>query len=255
MEKLNCIICNSLFNKTRPNKICCSDKCRKKKWRLNNKDHLNLYNKQNYNSEYQKKYKKEYRLKNPNVDKKYYNQNKNKILDKAKDYYNKNQEDKIIYQKDYYSKNSKKILKQMKEFRDNNKELISERKSISFQKHKENYREKRTNYELTRRKEDELYYLKHIVCARIRNFLRTSSLNKTSSTFNMIGCSPLELKEHLEKQFVKGMNWNNRKDWHIDHIKPLASATTEAELETLCHFSNLQPLYAIDNLRKGAKIE
>lgn len=70
----------------------------------------------------------------------------------------------------------------------------------------------------------------------------------------MVGCSWLFLKRHIEKQFSKGMGWNNYGDWHIDHVIPLSSAKSVAELIGLSHFSNLQPMWAIENLSKGAKI-
>jgi hypothetical protein len=71
-----------------------------------------------------------------------------------------------------------------------------------------------------------------------------------------VGCTPQELKEHLEKQFKEGMTWDNHGmyGWHIDHIIPLSSATTEEELYKLCHFTNLQPLWAEENLSKGNRI-
>ena len=69
-----------------------------------------------------------------------------------------------------------------------------------------------------------------------------------------MGCSPLQLKEHLEKQFTNGMCWENRSKWHIDHIIPLSSAKTEDELYNLCHYTNLQPLWAVDNLKKSNRI-
>jgi hypothetical protein len=50
------------------------------------------------------------------------------------------------------------------------------------------------------------------------------------------------------------MNWSNRNLWHIDHIIPLASAKTEEEMIKLCHYTNLQPLWAIENMSKGSKI-
>jgi hypothetical protein len=78
-------------------------------------------------------------------------------------------------------------------------------------------------------------------------------LNKTTE---FLGCNVLELKNHLEFQFKEGMSWNNHGlfGWHIDHIKPLSSAKTEKELYILCHYTNLQPLWAKDNLSKGNKI-
>jgi hypothetical protein len=79
-------------------------------------------------------------------------------------------------------------------------------------------------------------------------------ITKKNKTFDIVGCNPLQLKEHLEKQFVDGMTWENKGDWHIDHIIPLSSAKTEDELYKLCHYTNLQPLWAIDNIKKGKKI-
>ena len=61
---------------------------------------------------------------------------------------------------------------------------------------------------------------------------------------------------HLESKFTDGMSWDNHTThgWHIDHIIPLSSAKTLEEVEKLCHFSNLQPLWAIDNLLKGGRV-
>jgi hypothetical protein len=77
---------------------------------------------------------------------------------------------------------------------------------------------------------------------------------KRNKTFDIVGCTPQELKEHLESQFKDGMSWENRNEWHIDHIIPLCSATTEDELYKLCHYTNLQPLWATENIKKGGKI-
>ena len=73
---------------------------------------------------------------------------------------------------------------------------------------------------------------------------------------DVLGCSPEYLKEHLEKQFSQGMSWDNYGfyGWHIDHKIPLSSAKTEEEVYQLCHYTNLQPLWAKDNLSKGGKI-
>ena len=72
-----------------------------------------------------------------------------------------------------------------------------------------------------------------------------------------LGCTPAELRVHIERQFLKGMSWANRVDWHVDHIRPLASfdLTDPDQLRAACHFSNLRPLWAEDNLRKGATLE
>jgi hypothetical protein len=79
-------------------------------------------------------------------------------------------------------------------------------------------------------------------------------MSKKNKTFEIIGCFPKELKEHLEKQFSNGMTWENRNEWHIDHIIPLSSANSEEEVYKLCHYTNLQPLWKEDNLKKSNKL-
>ena len=69
----------------------------------------------------------------------------------------------------------------------------------------------------------------------------------------MIGCQWDELKNHIESKFVDDMSWSNRHLWHIDHIVPLARAKSEEEMIKLSHYTNLQPLWAEDNFKKGAK--
>ena len=64
------------------------------------------------------------------------------------------------------------------------------------------------------------------------------------------------LKKHIESQFKDGMSWENHKHdgWHIDHIIPLSSAKNEENVYKLCHYTNLQPLWATENYKKGKKI-
>lgn len=65
-----------------------------------------------------------------------------------------------------------------------------------------------------------------------------------------------QLKKHLEIKFTKGMSWENYGKWHVDHIKPCAKfdLTKESEQRKCFHYTNLQPLWAIDNFKKGANI-
>lgn len=104
-----------------------------------------------------------------------------------------------------------------------------------------------------RRKADVLFYLKYLSRARLNNALKHKSWKKNTHFSEYIGCSLSELKAHLESKFEPGMSWNNKHLWHIDHDKPLSLAKTPEELYNLCHYTNLQPLWAIDNLRKGNK--
>jgi hypothetical protein len=84
--------------------------------------------------------------------------------------------------------------------------------------------------------------------------LKLKNIKKINSTFEIVGCSPLELKKHLEKLFKPGMSWENKGMWHIDHIIPLSSAKNEKELFELCNYKNLQPLWSLENLKKSNKL-
>lgn len=80
---------------------------------------------------------------------------------------------------------------------------------------------------------------------------------QSGRAIRLLGCSLGHLKFHLEALFEPGMTWENRgHGWHVDHVLPLSSfdLTDQAQLARACHFTNLQPLWARDNMAKGAKI-
>lgn len=83
---------------------------------------------------------------------------------------------------------------------------------------------------------------------------RIKNWDKAIKTKEVLGCDFEQLKIHLESQFKPGMTWENRGEWHIDHKMPLATAKNIKELIKLNHYTNLQPLWAIENLQKGARV-
>jgi len=97
--------------------------------------------------------------------------------------------------------------------------------------------------------------LRNNLSRRIIKALR-GKIKKSKSTMQLIGCTIKELKQHLENQFKEGMDWNNYGKWHIDHIIPCArfNLDNEKEQQNCFHYANLQPMWAIDNLRKNDKI-
>jgi hypothetical protein len=110
------------------------------------------------------------------------------------------------------------------------------------------------NYMRCRRGSDPMFAMVDRLRNRIATAILRKGYSKTSKTSEMLGCDWNHFMAHLESRFVDGMNWNNRHLWHIDHITPLASATSEEELIKLNHYTNLQPLWAEDNIRKGNRI-
>lgn len=91
---------------------------------------------------------------------------------------------------------------------------------------------------------------------RLRERVR-KALGRSPRGHYSLGCTPAQLRAHLERQFLRGMSWANRAEWHIDHIRPLASfdLTDPDQIKIACHFTNLRPIWAKDNLRKGATKE
>jgi len=99
--------------------------------------------------------------------------------------------------------------------------------------------------------------IRRTLSRRISSELR--GLRKAASTRILIGCTVDELKIHLANQFTEGMTWENYglKGWHVDHRIPCAAfdLTDPAQQKECFRFQNLQPMWAIDNLKKGAKLE
>ena len=95
------------------------------------------------------------------------------------------------------------------------------------------------------------FKLAELLRARLHNAL--SGKTKRCSAIANLGCTIPELKQHLEGKFKKGMTWNNHGKWHIDHIKPLGKFDLADKKQVLMavHYSNLQPLWAFDNISKG----
>jgi hypothetical protein len=84
-------------------------------------------------------------------------------------------------------------------------------------------------------------------------YLKFIKLKKSDSTHNMLGYSFLDLKKRIECQFNKGMSWENYGEWHIDHKKPIGAFSKGTSAKTVNMLSNLQPLWAKENLNKGKK--
>lgn len=157
----------------------------------------------------------------------------------------------LVYSKKYVKENYEKYKKYQDTYHSNNVETHRLKSSEYYQ----NNKEKVHNYLKKKYDTDSFFKLKVTVRNRINVFLRKNNITKKNQTFNIVGCSPEFLKEHLEKQFTERMSWELMGKYiHIDHIIPLSLANSEEEIYKLCHYTNLQPLWAEDNLRKSNKI-
>jgi len=119
--------------------------------------------------------------------------------------------------------------------------------------YRQNYKKRKQEQRKERRKIDPIFVLTNRMRCRLWKYMNVFEIKKTNKTFDIIGCSPSFLKNFLESKFTEGMNWKKRNEWHVDHIIPLSSAKNVEELLKLCHYTNLQPLWAAENIKKGKK--
>jgi len=120
-------------------------------------------------------------------------------------------------------------------------------RDILNQNHKE--------YEKERKLIDPEFKLIKTLRSRLGTALKTKNAKKNMRTLDLTGCTISFLMEFLEKKFIEGMTWENHGDWHIDHIKPISlfNLLNEEEQKKCFHYTNLQPLWAADNLSKSNK--
>lgn len=188
-----------------------------------------------------------YRQKRIESKREYNKKNRTQINAKVREYNKLHKEEKRKYNKEYHAKNKEKIKQQKSEYIKNNYEKVQKSWANFYQKNKS----KRRAYEAQKRKNDPLYRLASNCRRRLNSVLKY----KYKNSYEYIGCDYKHLKNYLESRFKPGMTWDNYGTyWHIDHIIPLSSAKTEKELYKLCHYTNLQPLEAKENLRKGNRI-
>lgn len=215
---------------------------------------------------------------------KYYLRNKDKVLTKCKEYrkanpekvaatkrrcYEAKKDEYLAKSKKRYAENKEEILAKCAEYRAKNKDEIRardnaykranrkelSRKQVEYQRRiADRINEYSRNYARERRKRDKLYALRTNIRARFRFELAKRGETKQIKANKYLGCSWLELRKHLESQFTNGMTWDNYGEWHVDHIVPLAVAKDRQQLIELCHYTNLKPLWAFDNISKGAKL-
>ena len=262
-----------------------------KEYRLKNKERINKWHRENWlknkekikkkNKEYNKRTKyaaqKKWESKNKEISKAYraqwYKDNIETVREKHNIYYEKNKERIEIrskknrdkpeskakrkeYSAGYYLKNKDRVNKRYKAWSQNNKDRISRNARQNRLKNIERYRKYHAAYARQQRIINPRYIIRGRLCARINMALRYFvNEGKRFDTLTYTGCSIDFLVKHIEKQFKNGMNWENRNKWHIDHIKPCAKfdlTDTKQQLECF-HYTNLQPLWAVENIKKGAR--
>jgi hypothetical protein len=160
--------------------------------------------------------------------------------------------DKIIHDK-WRQNNVNKVRKARLKGYYRSHEKNKMRNKLWKQNNKDKVNEINKRYQNNKYKTDINYKIK--VTLRNRFYKLIKGKHKKNSVLKLLGCSIDELKIYLEKKFIDGMSWTNHGKWHIDHIKPCCSfdLTKISEQKKCFHYTNLQPLWAKDNIIKNAK--
>jgi hypothetical protein len=154
------------------------------------------------------------------------------------------------YHKEYRLNNKKNLNEKRKIYRENNKEKQKE----YYLKNKIKINDYTKKYFKDRKLIDSIFKLRCNISTLISLSIKKNNHKKNSKSSKILGCSIEEFKQHIEKQFTKGMTWANSGEWHLDHIYPVSLAKDEEELIRLNHYTNFQPLWAKENKQKSNKI-
>ena len=184
----------------------------------------------------------------------HYHANKEQIKERSKKYREATREKRNAYYMEYRKANKEKVKEYHKEYHKANKEKRDAYIKGYYEANKEQILAKQTKYVNKKYHTDEMFKLKHSLRQYTVRAFKRIGCNKSAKTLDLLGCTWEEAKAHIESKFVEGMTWANHGKWHIDHIIPIASATTIEDVYKLNHISNLQPLWAKDNLIKSARI-
>ena len=190
--------------------------------------------------DYAKKYREQYYLKNKikilNNNQLYRQKYKIRVLAQKLKWQKENKYKRKIINQRYVKNNKEKILLSNKKYREKNKKII-------YKKF------------LNKLKTDPTFKLIHQIKHRTRMALKNNS--KTAPSLELLGCDAETCWKYLESKFQPGMTRKNHgtKGWHLDHFLPCISfdLSKESEQRKCFHYTNLQPLWAKDNLSKGSK--
>ena len=172
-------------------------------------------------------WRNEYRLKN-----------KDKLKKRRSNYYKKNKDKENQYSKKYLKENKEKIAVWRRAY----EKTPEVRAKINARFNK-------------RIKTDVIFRIRRNLKGRIYEYIKIKKGRKQGTMKELLGCDWKFFKSYLEKKFQPGMTWKNYGKWHIDHIMPLSKFDLSLKSEQFksCHHTNLQPLWAIDNIRKQNK--
>jgi len=228
-----------------------------KAYRLRNRERLNAHDKEyrSKNKEKIRKYSKKWRLKNKEKISKYAKIHGKEYRLKNKEYFIAYRLRNKAHRIEWISKNKERVQKKHREYISKNRDYWLQwdrdrRRNRSPEARAHHNKYKRA-YRKMRCEKDPSFKLRQQLASRIWSALKGSQ--KSAHTMELIGCTVEELWIHLESQFKRGMTRSNYGIWHCDHIQACAKfdLADPAQQRICFHWSNLQPLWATDNIKKG----
>lgn len=154
----------------------------------------------------------------------------------------------------WQERNRHKVNASNTRYREKNRDRCREMTAAWTSKNITYVRDYLKEYARRKRREDANFKLASRLRTRVRSAIRNNQ--RAGSAVRDLGCTIPELRAYFETKFASGMSWDNHGDWHIDHIIPLSSfdLTNREQFLRACHYTNLQPLWAVDNLIKSNKV-
>ena len=186
----------------------------------------------------------------------YYQENKDEISARQKQHYEENKDEILTRQKAYHEEKKDEIFARRKKYREENKDKISALNKQHYEEHSDEIIAQQKEYKRNRRQTDDAYRLLHNCRTRLRSALKGNL--KTAKTLELIGCTPDELLEHLERTMSPEVRAHRDEGVEIvvDHIIPCAAFDFSIpEHQRVCfNYKNLQYLDAPTNMSKSDKL-
>ena len=179
--------------------------------------------------------------------------NKDKIKEYLSDYRIKNRDYLLKQKQEWYRKNKERHSLFSKEYREKNAEAIKAYHKKRYIKNRHDHIAKTVEYKRKlRKKKDPDFTASEIARSMLRRVLDLAKANKKGKSFELLGYTGKELRDHIESQFIEGMEWINHGEWHVDHIIPVSFFVKNGVFEPkiINALKNLRPLWKKDNLER-----
>jgi len=195
----------------------------------------------------------------------HYDVNRDHYITKMKENRLNNLDDYTKRDKDYYEANRTTILEKKQKYHIDNQESILKKAKLYYTNNKDKrsfYNKNWAAANILHLREYRKQYSKeyrekypHIILWRsVLSCLKRLGKHKEGKSIDLLGYSASDLYYHMIPLFTEGMSWDNQGKWHIDHIKPVSKFNPDTPMNMVNALANLQPLWGIDNIKKGAKI-